>query len=86
MKSLQCLYLDRLEAISTAARKQMITGCANDILRRGFTPSESDTEPPKVGPHWTRRFLERHPEFKVRKQRSIDSKRKNAHDPESFED
>ena len=64
----------------------MITGCANDILRRGFTPSESDTEPPKVGPHWTRRFLERHPEFKVRKQRSIDSKRKNAHDPESFED
>ena len=48
------------------ARKQMITGCANDILHRGFTPSESDTEPPKVGPHWTRRFLERHPEFKVR--------------------
>ena len=28
-----CLYLDRLEAIGTAARKQMITGCANDILR-----------------------------------------------------
>jgi hypothetical protein len=81
-----CLYLDRLEAIGTAARKQMITGCANDILRRGFTPSESDTEPPKVGLHWTRRFLERHPEFKVRKQRNIDSNRKNAHDPESFED
>ena len=28
-----CLYLDRLEAIGTAARKQMITACANDILR-----------------------------------------------------
>ena len=28
-----CLYLDRLEAIGTAGRKQMITGCANDILR-----------------------------------------------------
>ena len=28
-----CLYLDRIEAIGTAARKQMITGCANDILR-----------------------------------------------------
>ena len=81
-----CLYLDRLEAIGTAARKQMITGCANDILRRSFTPCESDTKPPEVGPLWTQRFLERHPEYKVRKQRSIDSNRKNAHDPEVFED
>ena len=50
-----CLYLDRLEAIGTAARKQMITGCANDILRRSFAPSESepDTKPPEVGPLWT---------------------------------
>ena len=45
-----CPYLERLEAIGTAARKQMITGCANDIFRRGFTSSESGTEPPKVGP------------------------------------
>lgn len=81
-----CLYLDRLEAVSTAARKQIITGCANDILSHSFTPSESDTEPPEVGPHWTRRLLERHPEYKVQKQHSIDSNRKNAHDPEAFED
>ena len=30
-----------MEAIGTAARKQ-ITGCANGILRRGFTPPESN--------------------------------------------
>ena len=66
----------------------MITGCANDILRRSFTPSESepDTKSPEVGPLWTQRFLERHPEYKVRKQRRIDSNRKNAHAPEAFED
>ena len=29
-----CLHLDRLGGIGTAARKQMITGCANDILCR----------------------------------------------------
>ena len=50
-----CLYLHRLEAIGTAARKQMITGYTNDILRRSFTPSESEPEikPLEVAPLWT---------------------------------
>ena len=71
------LYLDRLEAISTAARKQVI-GCANDIFRRSFTSSQSgsDTRPPEVCPLRTQRFLERHPEYKVRRQHSNDSNKK----------
>ena len=42
MKGLQYLYIDRLEAIDTTTRKQMITGCANDILRCSFIPPELD--------------------------------------------
>jgi hypothetical protein len=29
-----CLYLDRLDAIGTCARKKMVTNCANAILAR----------------------------------------------------
>ena len=62
-----CLYLDLFEGIGTAARKQMINGCANDILRHSFTPSESepDTKPPEVGLLRTRRYLERRPEYRA---------------------
>ena len=32
-----------------------------------------------VGPHWTRRFLDRHPEYFKRKQKPLAVERKNAH-------
>jgi hypothetical protein len=77
-----CLYLDRLDAIGTCARKKMVENCANAILARAH--DDPDTEPPVVGSHWTRRFLDRHPEYFIRKQSTMDIDRKNAHNPERF--
>ena len=81
-----CLCPDILERIATAARMQTITGCADDNLHHGFTPTIPDTEPPEAGLHWARRFLERYPEHVIQRQRSIEPNRKNAHDPETFTD
>jgi hypothetical protein len=77
-----CLYLDRLDDIGTCARKKMVTSCANAILADAH--EDPNTEPPLVGPRWTKRFLDRHPEYFIRKQSTMDIDRKNAHDPEAF--
>jgi len=75
-----CLYLKRLDTIGTSTRVPMVTGCANRILekRTRFSGSEESTRPMKVGPTWTARFLKRHPEFHIRKQKTIDFDRKKA--------
>jgi hypothetical protein len=66
----------------------MITGCANAILRRAhfLTSSSPKTPPPTVGPNWTSRFLERYPEFHIRKQKSLDIHRKEVHYPDDLLD
>jgi len=78
-----CLYLKRLDTIGTAARVPMVTSCANLILqqRTGPTGLADNQTPIKVGRTWTARFLERHPEFYIRKQKTLDFKRKMAHNP-----
>ena len=40
----------------------MIAGCANAILRRDHSDSES---PPRVSEHWARRFLENTQTFEL---------------------
>ena len=71
-----CQYLDRLDKIGLPARRFMITDCANAILRRSH-PADSNDPPPQVSEHWPRRFLERHPEYLVRKQMVQEIDRKN---------
>ena len=63
----------------------MITDCANAILRRSH-PADLDGPPPQVSQHWARRFLERHPEYLVRKQRVQEIDRKNAQDPDIIQE
>ena len=80
-----CLYLKRLDSsIDTAARPSMLTGCANAILKWNYqlTTESPNTPPPMVGLAWAPRFLERYPEFHICKQRSLDYKRRKAHNPE----
>ena len=91
-----CLYLKRLDTIGTSARILMLTGCANAILSRrdkshfSYSNSESESnfttleESRKVGPNWTAQFLERHPEFHIRKQKTLDIDRKKAHNPDDL--
>ena len=63
-----CEYLDRLDNIGLPARHFMITYCANAILRRSH-PADSNNPPPQVSKCWAGRFLERYPEYLLRKQR-----------------
>jgi len=56
----------------------MVTSTANTILRNSH---DSIGLAPIVGDHWAQRFLNRHPEYFIRKQQTIDADRKNAHDP-----
>ena len=54
----------------------MVTSCANSTLRRCH--SDCTTPPPTVDSRWTW-FLERHPEFYVRKQKTLERQRKQSH-------
>ena len=58
----------------------MIADCANSVLRRAHV---GEGPPPQVSEHWARRFLERHPEYHVRKQLVQEVDRKKAQDPDT---
>ena len=77
-----CQYLHHLDRIGTAARLPMVTGAANSILRRNHV---GGGDPLTVGEKWTKRFLGAHPEFYIRKQKTLDINRKNSHDPDLIE-
>ena len=54
----------------------MVAGCANAILQYGHMGPDPA---PVIGDNWAPRFLERHPEYFIKKQQTIDANRKNAH-------
>jgi len=74
-------YLDRLDMLGTCARLQMVSSCANAILQKSYIGSGTA---PIVSEQWARPFLARHPEYYIRKQRTIDVDRKNAHQPDDI--
>lgn len=78
-----CQYLDRLDQIGTSVRYSMIENCANFLLKCNH--QDLTTSPPTVSAKWPQRFLERHPEYQKKKQKTLDMHRKNAHDPEALE-
>lgn len=42
------------------------------------------TPPPQVGEHWVTRFLQRHPEYHIKKQKTLDVPRALAHQPQNI--
>ena len=76
-----CTYLGRLDKIGLYARLFMIADRANGVLRRAHV---GEGPPPQVSEHWARRFLERHPEYHVRKQSVQEVDRKKAQDPDTI--
>ncbi len=70
-----CRYIDRLERVNLAVRREFVTDAANAILRErlggsAFTP---------VGPAWTSRFLRRH-RYLVMRQQSLNKDRQAQED------
>lgn len=74
-----CEYIDRLDSWEMSARPQMVERAANYLL-------SLDSSDRVVSPHWTRRFLNRHPEYLKRKPKTIAAQRKNAHNLKDMEE
>ena len=70
-------YIDRLDKINMCARPQMIVGAANYLIR---------FENRVVGHQWLKRFLERNPEYHVRKQKPLEAERKHSHSVHDMSD
>lgn len=74
-----CQYIEALDKLCLPPNRSMIFGAARFLLAQSHT--DSTTPAPGLGEHWVKRFLKRHPEYNVRKQKTIDILRKQAHQP-----
>jgi hypothetical protein len=74
-------YCARLDAIGTSIRRSQLAMTANSILAKAHT---GNGPPPTVGASWPTRFLQRHPELIIKKQKPLEIKRQVAHDIDSI--
>lgn len=73
-----CGYLDYLGTIHLRPKRAEIAAAAHSILAQSHT---DPTQPsPTIGQNWPPRFLARHPEYCVRRQRALDVERKKCLD------
>jgi hypothetical protein len=70
-----CWYLTRLWEIGVPLRYKNIAVAVNEILAAARGPDEPL---PAVSKHWPNRWLKRHSEFAVRRQKSIELERQRA--------
>ena len=75
-----CRYLDRLDRMGLPAQRELLRGAADSILAHSYIPDPDNPEnrPPRVGDKWVSRFLKRHPEYIVARQKTLDLERKQA--------
>jgi hypothetical protein len=73
-----CSYIDYLDSLGLAPKRDQIAGAANSILQEHH--DDPLTPPPKIGEHWLSRFLKRHPEYYRRRRRAVDIERQRAQD------
>jgi len=74
-----CRYIDRLDAINLAVRKEFVIDVANTILReKEGKDFEGNTY---VGKNWIDRFLKRYG-YSLSKQKQLESNRYNTKKPE----
>ena len=67
-----CIWLDRLNLLRTRPSKRML-----ELAQRHTDPN---TRPPRCGAKWAQRFLARHPEYKLRKDKAREIEREAAED------
>ncbi|KAJ5733620.1 hypothetical protein N7493_002406 [Penicillium malachiteum] len=67
-----CVYIDQLDKAGIHIKPAQIEKSANFILSLAYT--DSTNPPPKIGEHWVKRFLCRHPEYHWRRRKALDIK------------
>jgi hypothetical protein len=75
-----------LGKLGLPAQRELLRGAADYILLANWTPASPDEKPPSVGQHWVSRFLERHPEYTLKRQKVLDLERKRAESYENLKD
>jgi hypothetical protein len=78
-----CWYLTSLWEIGVPLRQKNITAAANEILAAACSPDQQSLV---IGEHWPTWWLKRHPEFTVRKEKSIEIERQRAMNVEQIWD
>ncbi len=73
-----CTYIDRLDNINLAVRREFVVDAANSILRERASSAEK-ANPPTVGHNWVSRFLKRHG-YITTTQKKLDANRQIAED------
>jgi hypothetical protein len=69
-----CWYLTRLWEIGVPLRQKIIAAAANEIL----AAAAGNDKPLVVGENWATRWMDRHTEFKIQKEKSIEIERQRA--------
>ena len=77
MEDALCEYIEQLDSFSMSIRFPMLRKAANYLLAEAGIDRV-------VGDYWAHRFVQRHPEFFKRKQKSLAAARKNAHNVENI--
>ena len=77
-----CHYIERLDQCGQSPKLSMVGGAANYLLKQAHL--DPSVPPPKVGDSWTKRFVDRHPQYFKRKQKPLAAERDNAHDIDSM--
>ncbi|KAG0153305.1 hypothetical protein PDIDSM_5155 [Penicillium digitatum] len=73
-----CDYMDYFDTVGVSINRRQIAIAADSILENDHTDPTTPT--PQIGAHWLPRFLKRHPEYYVRRRRSLDIERATALD------
>lgn len=76
-------HIERLDE-QNVSEVSMICAAANFILAKSH--SDPLTTPPQVSKMWTKRFLNRNPQFYKKKQKPPVVERKNAHNENDFQE
>ena len=68
-----CSYIDRLDNINLAVRREFVVDAANYILRERASSAQQDN-PPTVRKNWIDRFIKRH-KYHLMTQKKLDTNR-----------
>ena len=76
-------YIDQLDRSGgQKLPRQMLATAANRLLAQNHT---GKAPPPTVSANWAKRWLSRHPDIKIRKQKPLAAERKETHSSEEIQ-